>query len=121
MKVIRLGTFETNSSSTHTMVIMSEEEYDKWENGEILRYMWDDKFITKEESEKIIRELAEKYAKENNIPIEDVDIDEVIYDEDIAYTLEDFDDRMDLESDCETYTTKNGEKIVIRCWYGNGY
>ena len=33
MKTIRLGTFETNSSSTHSMVICSEEEYEKWANG----------------------------------------------------------------------------------------
>ena len=120
MKVIRLGVFETNSSSTHTMVIMSEEEYDKWENGEILRYRWEDKFITKEENDEIIERLTEEYAKENNIPIEDVDVDELKYDcdDEIAYTLDEFDDRINLESDIEEYTTKSGEKIIIKCWYG---
>ena len=40
MRVIRLGVLETNSSSTHTMVIMSEEDFEKWRNGDILRYKW---------------------------------------------------------------------------------
>ena len=76
MKIIRLGVFETNSSSTHTMVIMSEEEYDKWRKGELLKYRWEDKFITKEENDEIIKRLVEDYAKEYNIPVEDVDIDD---------------------------------------------
>lgn len=120
MKVIRLGVFETNSSSTHTMVIMSEEEYDKWKKGELLKYRWEDKFITKEENDEIIKRLVEDYAKEYNIPVEDVDIDDLKYeyDDDIAYTFEEYDDRMDLESDIEEYTTKSGEKLIIKCWYG---
>lgn len=120
MKIIRLGVFETNSSSTHTMVIMSEEEYDKWRKGELLKYRWEDKFITKEENDEIIKRLVEDYAKEYNIPVEDVDIDDLKYeyDDDIAYTFEEYDDRMDLESDIEEYTTKSGEKLIIKCWYG---
>ena len=120
MKVIRLGVFETNSSSTHTMIIMPEEEYKKWESGELLRYRWDDKFITREENDKIVKELIKQYAKEHNTSVDEVDVDDVYsyYDEDVAYTLEEFDDRMNLENDIETYTTKNGETIVIRCWYG---
>lgn len=120
MKIIRLGVFETNSSSTHTMVIMSEEEYDKWKKGELLKYRWEDKFITKEENDEIIKRLVEDYAKEYNIPVEDVDVDDLKYeyDDDIAYTFEEYDDRMDLESDIEEYTTKNGEKLIIKCWYG---
>lgn len=120
MKVIRLGVFETNSSSTHTMIIMPEEEYKKWESGELLRYRWDDKFITREENDRIVKELIKQYAKEHNISVDEVDVDDVYsyYDEDVAYTLEEFDDRMNSENDIETYTTKNGETIVIRCWYG---
>ena len=120
MNIIRLGVFETNSSSTHTMVIMSEEEYDKWRKGELLKYRWEDKFITKEENDEIIKRLVEDYAKEYNIPVEDVDIDDLKYeyDDDIAYTFEEYDDRMDLESDIEEYTTKSGEKLIIKCWYG---
>ena len=46
METLRMGTFETNSSSTHCMTIMSEEEYDKFKSG---LYYWDrsyDKIVT---------------------------------------------------------------------------
>ena len=33
---IRRSIFETNSSSTHSICICTEEELDKWENGEFL-------------------------------------------------------------------------------------
>lgn len=33
---IRLGVYETNSSSTHSLTICSEEEFEQWKNGELL-------------------------------------------------------------------------------------
>ena len=51
MKTIRANTFETNSSSTHSMIILTEEEYDKLESGEL--YLNDDEIITKEEAKNI--------------------------------------------------------------------
>lgn len=33
MKTIRYGTFETNSSSTHALVILSKEDYKAWQNN----------------------------------------------------------------------------------------
>lgn len=36
MKVqIRFGTFETNSSSTHSLVILNKQEYDDWQSGRL--------------------------------------------------------------------------------------
>lgn len=35
MKLIRNNIFETNSSSTHSLVIMSKEDYNKWQNHEV--------------------------------------------------------------------------------------
>lgn len=34
MRQIRMMLFETNSSSTHTLTICTEEEYEKYKNGE---------------------------------------------------------------------------------------
>ena len=33
MKTIRYGTFETNSSSSHALVILSKEDYKAWQNN----------------------------------------------------------------------------------------
>lgn len=35
MRLIRRNTFETNSSSTHSITMCSESDFDKWKNGEL--------------------------------------------------------------------------------------
>ena len=42
---MRRGVFETNSSSTHSLTICTEEEFEKWQNGELLFDRWNDCFI----------------------------------------------------------------------------
>lgn len=54
MKKIRFNTFETNSSSTHSLTICTKEDYKKWENGEL--YYYDERLVSKEEADNIIRE-----------------------------------------------------------------
>lgn len=46
---IRIGCFETNSSSTHSLILCSEEEYEKLKKGELL-ITCDDELITKEQA-----------------------------------------------------------------------
>lgn len=36
MKQIRKNVFETNSSSTHSLTMCTEAEYEKWKNGELI-------------------------------------------------------------------------------------
>lgn len=36
MKQIRYNVFETNSSSTHSLILMNETDYDKWVKGELI-------------------------------------------------------------------------------------
>ena len=125
MKVIRLSVFETNSSSTHSMSILSEEEFSKWQNGELLKLKWEDEFVSKEDNDKIIQALKEKYAKEYKVDVEDIEIEDLEeideMGEKIPMNFEDYDDWMDLERDINYYTTKSGEKLVIVCWFGNDY
>lgn len=49
---VRFGVFETNSSSTHSLVICSDEELDLWKEGKLV-YKWRDNLIpsTNEEGE----------------------------------------------------------------------
>jgi len=64
MKVqIRHGAFETNSSSTHAVALLSDEEYKKYQNGEIMISRYGD-FITKEEFD-AIKEKAKQRAINN--------------------------------------------------------
>lgn len=55
MKIIRLGTFETNSSSTHSITMCMKEEYEKWKSGELFFVRAENKFIDKEEEQNMLK------------------------------------------------------------------
>lgn len=57
MKTIRKGTFETNSSSTHSITMCMESDYEKWKSGELYYYGCNNEFITKEQRDNIIRAM----------------------------------------------------------------
>lgn len=57
---IRHGVFETNSSSTHAVALLSEDEYKKYQNEEIMISRYGE-FITKDEFDKL-KEKAKKRA-----------------------------------------------------------
>lgn len=42
---IRLGVFETNSSSTHTLTICSEKDFDLWVEGVYVLDTWADQLV----------------------------------------------------------------------------
>ena len=129
-QTLRLHTFETNSSSTHNMIIIPDEEYAKWENNELFYIMYDwgksAELIKKNNGRRLYnkQELEdaglfddmpkpEDYNKEYQY--ED-DYNDWLRDNDFI-TCEQWDDR-ELEADHTEYTTKNGDKIHILCEYG---
>lgn len=42
---IRRGVFETNSSSTHSLTMCSEEEFEAWKRGEVLFQEWGSEYF----------------------------------------------------------------------------
>lgn len=116
MKVIRRGVFETNSSSTHSITMCSKEDYDKWEQGEMLHN--DGGLVTREEA---IEELKKnKWFNKNNPNFDFSDgeaVDEALANNDYR-TSKQYWDSCDLETFEDTYTTKNGEKIVAFGYFG---
>lgn len=132
---IRRGVFETNSSSTHSLVMCSKEEYDRWEKGELMFDRYNDVLvemkieITEQDKAKAKKDYENKklkYWKEwNQLSEEEVNewydkyvsehnkIDRYRY-----KTYNEFFDDEYLESFEERYTTKNGEEIVAFGLYG---
>ena len=99
---VRKGVFETNSSSTHSLAIFSDEDWKKIckNEGYVNRYAsGKSKVYTKEElltmSEEEFLDIIESYDFVTS-----------------AYCPE------YLEEDSYTYTTESGEVIHIRCQYG---
>lgn len=112
---IRRGTFETNSSSVHSLTMCTEDEFKKWENGEVL--FWGDygKFATREE---IINELMTKSWYRNTDWRNDDDVTSLLYDEGVKTFNEFFEDDW-YETYNQEYTTPNGEKVIAFGYYGH--
>lgn len=120
MKVqIRRNVFETNSSSVHSITMCSGDEYEKWENGELLFHRWYDEFVDANDPE--VKEAREKYEKEfkewendpdayswNKPDCKYVTCDE--YRENYNYEYETFE---------KEYITKSGEKVTAFGYYGH--
>ena len=106
---IRQGVFETNSSSTHSLSIVSADDFNAWKNNQLYFDKDNSKFITKDD---LIVELANR-----GITIEDDEkIDEVI-DE---YEFQSYSRFLgsNLEIFSQTHTTKSGDVIVAFGEYG---
>lgn len=117
MKIqIRRGVFETNSSSTHSLVITTQDEYDKWKNGEVYFDKNNNSFITEDE--------LIKYTKESRW----IDTDGKTEEEIIEAALEDseFYTYSGYEDYCsynyyelyEEFTSPSGDNIIIFGYYG---
>lgn len=131
---VRRGVFETNSSSTHSLTMCSEEEFKAWKRGEVLFQEYgEENFISatklsehdkkmaeenyeenKDEFQKDWKDLSEdakqryytEYAKDNDIIDED------------AKSYDQYMDDGDLETFVQQYTSTNGDKIVAFGKYG---
>lgn len=114
---IRKSIFETNSSSTHSLILCLQDEYNDWERG---------KLFLNQSYRKEFREAGNFLTKENVIKLlkdtgdyEDVDFDSVsegeldqIFRDECIYTSEAFDEVYEyLERFEETCTTPAGEHV----------
>lgn len=131
---IRNNTFETNSSSTHSMVIGTKSQIEDWMKGKLVYDYDNDKFISLEaardrlfdslsKEDKIYFNLSleEKEAYlEENYPFSSVEsYENELYRENYFFTYDSYCDYYErLESDTTYYTTPGGEEIGIICSYG---
>ena len=57
METIRIGTFETNSSSTHSITMCMEDEFEKWKKGDLYYLISEEKFLNKEEKDIYLKRM----------------------------------------------------------------
>jgi sucrose-6-phosphate hydrolase SacC (GH32 family) len=124
MQTIRANTFETNSSSTHSMVILTEEQEKLFNSGELyFKSDWEDDIITKEERNQIILksieltnwEIIPDLSEEENI---DMYLSECDDRYGLPISLDQWCESDYLESSSENYTSPSGDKLVIYAKYG---
>jgi hypothetical protein len=118
LRVIRRNVFETNSSSTHSLTMVSKKDYDKWRNGKM--FFNDGVFFTLEEV--IINLKNDKWFLKNNPNFNFEDEDAV---SDAArdyeyYTYDSYwnDKNDEYETFTRTHKTESGEEVVAFGYYG---
>ena len=128
MKTIRIGTFETNSSSTHSITMCMESDYEKWKNGEMYWHRWNDELVSKEEVEKEMAKLREEFIADNPDFDENNEewkekLEQYINEDKMYYTYEEFNDYdyIEYETFVDTFETPQGEKVVSFGYYGSDY
>jgi hypothetical protein len=116
-KQIRVGVFETNSSMTHALTICTEEQYDKWKNGEIFWDKWNDRFAEREELMKQFNEDVKRGYWIGETTEEG--FDEWRMEDGIVTFDEDCDDDCYFEDFEEHFTTPSGDEMVAFGCYGH--
>ena len=140
---IRLGVFETNSSSVHSLTMVEKPDYERWKKGEILFSEYgrhgDSEFLPADEAieknlsmfdeEDLTEKFVEEYRKTKNL-YKSLEADEdcgIDYDDlnlsELYLNYEEYEE-MVAERYCyedfeEEYTTKSGETIVAFGYYGH--
>lgn len=143
MKQIRKNVFETNSSSTHTLAICTENEYKDWQGGKLLFNKWNETFIKnsinitkqdKKEAEERYTLYKGKYYKDWS-ELTEAEREEYTYNyiaqqrrqekslsfEEDGLTYQEFMQNCNndgLETETSHYTSPSGDKLVITCAYG---
>lgn len=143
MKQIRKNVFETNSSSTHTLAICTEDEYKDWKDGKLLFNKWHETFVKnsikitkqdREEAQRCYNQYKGKYYKDW-FDLTDEEREEYIYNhiaqqrrqektfsfEEDGLTYQEFMQNCNndgLETETSHYTSPSGDKLVITCAYG---
>ena len=136
---IRYGTFETNSSSVHSLMIATDEEYKKLVAGELYIDSAHDIFLTKTEvinillDEVAVDQLSDfwhNYLEKDTELIPTVEWFNTISIDDFDEFLREFSDGISsfdnyggeyYEQYDTDYTTEHGDKIHIFGYYGNDY
>ena len=118
---IRKNVFETNSSSTHSLVMCTDDEYNKWANGELYYCMWfpakADKSLMKE-SDFYTEEEAKAICTYADIKWDPEEGKTYCQRKEYFITLDEFCDTDYLEIEEYSYKTPGGETVRAVAKYG---
>lgn len=122
MKAVRLGVFETNSSSTHSLALCMKSQYEDWKAGKVYLYSPYGKeieFLTEDEAKaKVTDDIPDGYTWET---WEESNKIECLKESDI-WTYEEWCDAHEDSYDFEQeYTTPGKETVIAFGYYGDQY
>lgn len=119
MRQIRAGVFETNSSSTHSITICTQDEYNKWRKGDFVWNRYSEELMSVDDMfEKMV---GRKYSCVNELKeLKETDYEKFLDEikEHGYLTYENYCERDWLEGYMNEYETPGGEHIVVFGEYG---
>ena len=126
MKQVRSNTFETNSSSTHSICMCTKDQYNGWasdwdslEADSVLYSNCKEKLVTVEEAIKDVNSYREVVKLSDVIDVNSPEHDDAESLRDEGYmTCNDFDNNNDNESYYDEFVTPGGETVVAFGDYG---
>lgn len=120
---IRANTFETNSSSVHTICITDDEVYQKWIEGKLyynLEFTWNDfpEFVSYDEAKEYDPNFPypDEYDNWEDWRYQD---SEKYYYEKIFVTAKEFFQNWNYNFYDKEYITNSGEKVRVFGYYGH--
>lgn len=119
MKQIRGGMFETNSSSTHSLMLVSEKQFNLWAEGKVYFNDLEYEFLTFKQLQEICRQDLKPMCphKDRGGAFEELtnECKDCLYDYDVA--IRTYDDFFNEDNDEYTFeeheTTPKGEEVVV--------
>lgn len=120
MRQVRNNVFETNSSSTHSIAICTENEFNLWMAGKLYKNsVWVHKMSTPLEKQKFLNIDEAITLIKSNRHYREKDEDENLDDYLAEFGIYSYDRwGHDYEHEVTYYTTPGGENIVVGCYYG---
>ena len=131
-RVLRRQVWETNSSTTHDIIILSEKDADRWNFNPALyvcvnywEYSWRNAkekprkgvLYTQEEVLSLIKNSGSSYSEYNEDNWDSIDD----FIEDHGFISSERWDERELEESEEHFVTPSGDKMVVMCAYGTEY
>ena len=128
---VRNGVWETNSSSVHSLIMCNDDDFQKLFRGEYMiagygykKGKYNDKFVSTQEVYDYFKENfnnnKSRYEYEygiSSLDDENLDIDMILANDDIAYTLETYGGE-EYEKFDDYFITDGGEKIWAFGYFG---
>lgn len=121
MRQIRRNVFETNSSSTHSICIVTKDEFDWFTDGNLVYDRYNEELIPYEnafKSENKENTEFDYFCKENELERNEESFRDYINYEYSEYLSYEGLTNMDYEYYSQSYTTPKGESIVAFGYYG---
>ncbi len=122
--IIRRNVFETNSSASHSLVILPKDEYKRWEEGELYTLISDYTFLYNKWDNK--PQKGKLYTRDEVINMlktspyfYEYSIEEQIRDN-YFVTYEDW-ENIELERETEEFVTPSGDVMIADSKYGYDY